>query len=137
MILFTMKETREYSDEQGYKSRDLQRVRMKTQDDVRRSFSSLGEIPSFDEGEARTLSSESNSKRDISVGVLSRNTQRGVNESASFEVRIDRGTYIQIVGGVGILTQEERTKFDVKQRKTLIRTTLEVVIVGKSPDVYS
>lgn len=110
---------------------------MKTQDDVRRSFSSLGEIPSFDEGEARTLSSESNSKRDISVGVLSRNTQRGVNESASFEVRIDRGTYIQIVGEVGILTQEERTKFDVKQRKTLIRTTLEVVIVGKSPDVYS
>ena len=110
---------------------------MKTQDDVRRSFSSLGEIPSFDEGEARTLSSDSNSKRVMLGGVVARNTQRGVNESASFEVRIDRGTYIQIVGGVGILTQEERTKFDVKQRKTLIRTTLEVVIVGKSPDVYS
>lgn len=120
MILFTMKETREYSNEQGYKSRDLQRVRMKTQDDVRRSFSSFGEIPSFDEGEARTLSSESNSKRDISVGVLSRNTQSGVYENASFEVRIDRGTWAQIVGGVGIHTQEEHTKFCMKQRKTLV-----------------
>ena len=110
---------------------------MKTQDDVRRSSSSLGEIPSFDEGEARTLSSESNSKRDISVDMLSRNTQRGVNENASFEVPIDRRTWTQIVGGVGILTQEERTKFYVKQRKTLVGTTLEVVIIGKSPDVYS
>lgn len=34
-------------------------------------------------------------------------------------------------------TQEEHTKFDVKQTETLVRTTLEVVIVGKSPDVYS
>ena len=78
---------------------------MKTQDDVRRSFSSLGEIPSFDEGEARTLSSESNSKRDISIGVLSRNTQRGVNENASFEAQLGRGTWTQIVGGVGFHTR--------------------------------
>ena len=51
---------------------------------------------------------------------LLRAIQSGVNESASFEVRIDRGTYIQIVGGVGIHTQEERTKFYVKQRETLV-----------------
>lgn len=57
----------EHLNEQGYSSRDLQRVRMKAHVDMRISFSSFGEIPSFEEGDEANLSGDSNSNRDIAT----------------------------------------------------------------------
>ncbi len=40
---------------------------MKVHVDTRKSFSSFGEIPSLEEGDADSLSCDNNSKRDIAI----------------------------------------------------------------------
>ena len=65
MTLLLVKESNHESYIKGYKFRALHNVRMKVQPDLRNSISSLGEIPSLEDGEFIILSLESNSKWDM------------------------------------------------------------------------